>query len=64
MTKYMATTGINFVPEDAEDKEEVRVEAGDYVEGMSERSLENEIAAGNIAIVEEEVKTDGNRTRK
>ncbi len=62
MTKYMATTGINYVPEG--DEEEIRVEAGDYVEGMSEKSLENEITAGNIAVVEEEVKTDGNRTRK
>lgn len=62
MTKYMATTGINFVPEGEE--EEVRVEAGDYVEGMSDSSLEHEIAAGNVAVVEEEVKTDGSRTRK
>lgn len=67
MKRYKATTGLNFKHKDG-GKEEVRVEAGEYVEGMNEVSLKHEISAGNIVVEEqvvpEEVTDGGSSTRK
>lgn len=60
MKRYKALTGLNYKNKKG-GKEEIRVEAGEYVEDMNDDALKKEIADGKI-VVEEQVVQEGEVT--
>lgn len=49
--KYRAMTGLDYINEETGNN--VHVDAGDDVVGMSDTALENELAAGNVCLLNE-----------